>query len=288
MGYLSIINLYKVAHVIDEYKEWYALEKIHGTSAHMTYRKNDGKLGFFSGGENYERFSKLFDSQKIRSALDSVEFENVIFYGEAYGGKQQGMKEVYGDQPKFIVFDVMLNGKWLNVPDAEAIGNQCGLEFVFYEKVKSTAEELNNARDRPSTQAIRNGKGGDHKSEGVVIRPLEESVDKYGERMIYKHKAAEFSEHKTPKNLGEKAVVMENNLKIAEDWVTERRLEHVLQKLKRDEIAIDHRSVIEGMLEDVKKESIGELTMTPELSKMVKQIAGKIYKTYLNHQTHTK
>ncbi len=60
MGYLHIGNLYKTPHVL-LFRECYALEKVHGTSAHIGW--NDGLLNYFSGGESHERFKSLFDHE---------------------------------------------------------------------------------------------------------------------------------------------------------------------------------------------------------------------------------
>lgn len=82
--------------------------------------------------------------------------KDIIIYGEAYGGKLQGMSHIYGKELRFIVFDVKIGYNWLSVPDAEAIASNLGLEFVFYEEVSATVELLNLARDRYSEQARRN------------------------------------------------------------------------------------------------------------------------------------
>ena len=51
MGYRHIDNLYKDDRIFS-FDECYALEKIHGTSAHVHYKadQTDGSLIFFSGG----------------------------------------------------------------------------------------------------------------------------------------------------------------------------------------------------------------------------------------------
>ena len=58
MGYLHIRNLYQDQDIL-LFKECYALEKIHGTSAHIAW---DGELKFFAGGCNHDRFCALFNS----------------------------------------------------------------------------------------------------------------------------------------------------------------------------------------------------------------------------------
>jgi len=62
MGYMHIDNLYKNQDIL-MFKECYACEKIHGTSAHVSWK--NGKLSFFSGGVEYLEFVNLFDQEKL-------------------------------------------------------------------------------------------------------------------------------------------------------------------------------------------------------------------------------
>lgn len=64
MGYQHIENLYK-NQTIFLFKECYALEKIHGTSAHIKWSYENQKLTFFSGGEDYYKFVSLFNEQEL-------------------------------------------------------------------------------------------------------------------------------------------------------------------------------------------------------------------------------
>jgi len=49
MSYLHIQNLYRCPQFLHQHEEVYALEKIHGTSASVSWRES--RLHFFSGGE---------------------------------------------------------------------------------------------------------------------------------------------------------------------------------------------------------------------------------------------
>ena len=63
MGYMDMDNLYKAQDIL-LFRECYASEKIHGTSAHITW---DGKdLRFFAGGESHEKFVALFNQDVLR------------------------------------------------------------------------------------------------------------------------------------------------------------------------------------------------------------------------------
>ena len=63
-AYLSIENLYRPkAQEILLFKELYALEKVHGTSAHVAWKEN--KVVYYPGGESLTKFKSLFDEEDL-------------------------------------------------------------------------------------------------------------------------------------------------------------------------------------------------------------------------------
>ena len=291
MGYLHIENLYREsAQAILEFKRLFACEKIHGTSANISWK--DSKLSFFSGGEKHDRFVALFDVIKL-DALFTEKFgvseHPVTIYGEAYGGKQQGMSATYGPDLRFVAFDVKIGDSWLAVPNACALVESMGLEFVSWAEIPGTLESIDAERDRPSTQAERNGLGMDKIREGVVLRPPFEVTLNNGSRLIAKHKRAEFSERTSgyPGLLDEtKKAALEGAEAIAEEWVTPMRLEHVIDKLKgsygRDLMIQDMPELIRNMIEDVTKEASGEIVDSKEARKAISHKTVKMFKDRLH------
>lgn len=154
MGYMHIDNLYKDQRIL-MFRECFALEKIHGTSAHVAWR--DNSVHFSSGGEKHERFVKLFDEPKLRELFAALGHDGVIVYGEAYGGSQQGQKWRYGESLRFVAFEVEIGGVFLAVPQAHNVVTKLGLEFVHYVKVstdllrRSTRSETHRANRRSGT-----------------------------------------------------------------------------------------------------------------------------------------
>jgi len=276
MGYRHIKNLYADQTIL-MFKECYAMEKIHGTSASISISNND--LHFFSGGEKHEKFVELFDREALMQKFEEMELDNITFYGEAYGGKQQGMSHTYGKELRFIVFEVKIDDKWLDVPNAEMFAKNFGLEFVAYEKVSTDLAALDAERDRPSRQAKRNGILEDKKAEGVVLRPLIELTKNNGERIICKHKRADFSETKTPIPVdpSKQKVLFEAKL-IAEEWVTPMRLSHVLDKLGNPSDMSQTGNVIKAMIEDVQRESEGFVAWNKDVEKAVGRKTVELYK----------
>ena len=289
MGYLHIDNLYKDQTILI-FKECFALEKIHGTSAHIRWSPERG-LGFFSGGEKHEKFTALFDHEKL-SALFAEKFTSpVVVFGEAYGGKQQGMSHTYGKELKFIVFDIKVGETWLGVENAASLTESLGLEFVDFARVSTDLEILNAERDKPSVQAKRNGIDEDKPREGVVLRPVVEFTTNRtanGGRIIAKHKNDAFKETKTPREVDPAAaVVLAEAQAIADEWVTEMRLVHVLDKLPHDINIEGTRQVIDAMIEDVCREGAGEFVDSREARTRIAARTAQLFKTYLKEKLNT-
>ena len=57
----------------------------------------------------------MFDENFLKEKFKEIGIDKIIVYGEAYGGKQQGMRATYGDKLKFIVFDVKIYDRFLSV-----------------------------------------------------------------------------------------------------------------------------------------------------------------------------
>jgi hypothetical protein len=282
MGYLHIENLYKNQEIL-LFKECYALEKIHGTSANFLW--NGTLLKFHSGGESHDRFVALFDAGAIQTKLIDLGFKDrsVTVYGEAYGGKQQGMSDTYGPVLKFAAFDVCFDeGLWLSVPAAAEFCKGLGIDFVHFAKISTDLKDLDTQRDADSEQAVRNGVGAGKKREGVVLRPLIELTKSGGCRIITKHKRDEFRETASPRIIDDpaKLKVLEDANKIAGEWVTVTRLEHVLDKIP------DHGMekipmIIAAMVEDVTREAKGEIVDNDATRKAIRTKTVTMYKDYL-------
>ena len=279
MAYLHIDNLYKNQSVLHG-EECYAMEKIHGTSAHISWKT--GELRFFSGGEKHENFVAFFDVPALTERFrEVVEDMDVIVYGEAYGGKCQGMSKTYGPKLRFVAFDVKFGNVWMTVPEAGSLCAMLGLEFVHYVRCSTSVAVLDTERDKPSTQAVRNGIEEPRITEGIVIRPINEGTDIHGDRIIAKHKRAEFRERKSiPEVDPAKRELLANANAIAEEWVTPMRLTHVLDKMGNPTTFEQIPAVIAAMFEDVTREAAGEIVIVDNAAvrKAIGSATVKLYK----------
>lgn len=283
MGYLHIENLYKCQTIL-LFKECYAMEKIHGTSTHIGWKFESKDVRYSSGGESNVAFAALFDKEFLKAKFAEIFPDvDVTIYGEAYGGKQQGQSFRYGKVLKFIGFDVHVGDVWLNVPNAEDVCKQFSVEFVHYRKINTDLESLTTERDMDSVQAVRNGMGYGLKREGIVLRPLLEMKTNNGERVITKYKPDEQMETKSKREVTpEQVKVLEDAKAIAEEWVTNLRLEHVLQKLPVDISMEGVPTIIKAMIEDVYREGKDEIVESREASKAIGNKTVQLFKQKLN------
>lgn len=279
MGYLHIDNLYKNT-TVTLFRKLYALEKIHGTSAHVRF--NDGKLNFHPGGIDAPTFKGLFNVEELEKAFKDLGQTRIIVYGEAYGGKINRQSNRYGPDIRFVAFDVKINDYWLNVDDADKVVTKLGLQFVPYKIIPSTLYAIDDARDEHSIQANRNGVEEPQIMEGVVLRPLVEFSTKGGKRVIAKHKREEFHETRTPRKVDPaKLKVLKDAQSIAEEWVTPMRLNHVLDKLDFDTDITRTKEVISAMVEDVKREAEGEIVFNGATKASISRTTALLYKKYI-------
>jgi hypothetical protein len=300
MSYLHLPNLYKDQTVL-MFRQLYSMEKIHGTSAHLTWKQAAGTLHLSPGGGSAKVFEGMFDIPVLKEQFQNLVGKDCTIYGEYYGGGGQAgqkMSATYGKVAKFIVFDVQIMGAntegqpqkcWLSVPQAHAFATSLGLEFVHYDEIEATIEAINATRDADSVQAIRNGCGPGHKREGVVLRPLVELTKNNGDRVIAKHRRPEFSERlngEPPPNVDPAQLkVLEEAQAIATEWVVPRRLEHVLPKLDPPAVALqDTRRVIQAMTEDVLREAAGEIVESKEALAAIGRKTAELFHLHLKGQ----
>ena len=259
------------------------MEKIHGTSAHVSW---DGQcLKFFSGGEKHENFVKLFDEdflkRKFKEAFGDLK---VTIFGEAYGGRCQAMQDTYGDKLKFVAFDVKVNGIWLSVPKAHKVASDFELDFVDYVLIPATLGAIEAERNKESVQAVKNGMGHGKKREGVVLRPPLEFANEHMNRVIAKHKNEEFRETKTPRKISPEKLKLLNDAKeIAEEWVTPMRLNHVLDKIPNHSIE-KMGDIIVNMQQDILREGEGEFIKSKEALNAIGRRTARLYMDMLKSQ----
>jgi hypothetical protein len=286
MGFMHIENLYKDRTVL-MFRRLFALEKAHGTGAHVAWRPYDLQVKHHIGTGSYEEFRTLMPPDLTYRIRDLVGKQCVV-HGEFYGGfdgKGLGMRETYGDAPQFVVFDIKIGEVFLSVPQAHSLAESLGFEFVPYEEIDGTQEACDAAREAPSVIAVRRGCGAARRREGVVLRPLIELRKNNGDRVIAKHRNREFVERASGEPVEfdpERAQVLTDAEQIAFDFVVPMRLVHVLDALSpKAESVRDTSRVITAMIEDVKREGAGEIVWNAQVEKAIGRRTSAIFHEHL-------
>jgi ATP-dependent RNA circularization protein (DNA/RNA ligase family) len=160
-------------------KKWLVHEKIDGTNIRIRFQKN-----FFShtqsAGTHYvtikgratdsqipphllEYLQREFNNEKL---FKQFEFANeVILFGEGFGPKIQ-CGEGYQSFPGFILFDVYIDGWWLNDHSVREIADKLGIPQVPKIGIMSEEEIVEFVKSKPAS--FLNAKYG--VMEGVVCR----------------------------------------------------------------------------------------------------------------------
>lgn len=180
--------------VLATIKEWDVTEKIDGMNIRVDYQAVAGArpdtLNFYGRTDNAQLPGDLckflfekFPIDKFREKFQS----DVVLYGEGYGGNiQKG--SAYRLDKSFILFDVLVDGKWwLDKDGVDDIGAFFNVDVVPYFG-RMTLDEIVAKVQTPFQSSI-----GTALSEGVVARPIETLFDKRGQRIIIKLKTRDFT-----------------------------------------------------------------------------------------------
>lgn len=179
--------------VIGTIREWEVTEKIDGTNVRVMLSR-EGEVVFGGRSNNaqlpadlVQYLMRTFPAERLREVfwIDGKPTAAVL-YGEGYGaGIQKG--GVYRLDKAFILFDVLVDGKWwLDRAAVFDIAGKLRIDIVPLLGTWTLGEIAENVRaGMPS--AI-----GRCPSEGIVARPIETLYDKRGERLIIKLKTRDF------------------------------------------------------------------------------------------------
>jgi len=166
-------------------------EKVHGTNLRVNW---DGQK-VTAGGKTHtsliftplrERLDKLFYGSALERIFGKEETD-VTLFGEGFGAKtQEGGGNYIPDGQDFVLFDVSVNGIWIERSNVEDIGHKLELQIVPVIGWDTLPEAVE------LTRVGFNSKWGEFIAEGLVMRPDVELLDRFGNRVITKIKHKDF------------------------------------------------------------------------------------------------
>jgi hypothetical protein len=175
--------------------KWIFTEKIDGTNIRVHW---DGHKVEFGGRTErasipshlLNKLMEIFRNNDTEELFEQVFGEkDVILFGEGYGIKIQNGGS-YRPDVGFILFDVMVDGHYLNRANVEGIATTFGLEIVPVIMCGTIQEAVDFVKTAPDSTI------GTAKMEGLVGRPSVELYEGYGKRLIIKIKVCDFKEGK--------------------------------------------------------------------------------------------
>lgn len=178
--------------------EWLWYLKIDGTNTGIHF---DGDLKIDGKSEKAQWNPKVIDV--LKSIVDINKFKtvfpadengvypNVIVYGETYGSTIQdkaGKLYFDGFGVGFRVFDIKVNGYWLEPDDIADVASKLGFEMptCFGKMTIAEAEDMVKAGFKDTIAEH------DLDAEGLVGRPLTQFFNKKGERVMVKVKTCDY------------------------------------------------------------------------------------------------
>lgn len=171
--------------------EWEWTEKIDGTNiriywdGHSFSIKGRTDKALIPGGVN-EWFIKKFINDEAEELFEQMFGDKqVVLYGEGYGAKIQN-GGLYRQDQSFIMFDVMIDGIFLEQTSAREIAKALDIDFVATCGCGTLEEAVEFVKEKPLS-AI-----GTAPLEGVVCRCVPELRDRRGNRLIVKVKVKDF------------------------------------------------------------------------------------------------
>ena len=280
-------------------QEYVVQEKVHGSNICFV---TDGETvcfgkrsGFVEGDENFYEHEKLLDRYRFKIiALFSIvkenisEIETVTIFGEMFGGNyphpkvkndlsipiiQKGV--FYSPEHDFYAFDIYVtsakNEYFLTVDKANAVLEQGGFLYAktlfrgtFEDCIQYPNDFTSLIPDWLDLPPIE-----DNICEGIIVRPVTPSYLSDGTQVLLKSKNEYFLERRKGKRRVRKlflepsySELLINLLPIAEEYVTENRLDNVVSKIGQISIPRDTGKLIglfsKDILDDFLKEHSGE------------------------------
>ena len=171
--------------------EWVWSEKVDGTNIRILW---DGyRVSFMGRTEKaqipqdlQQKLDEMFGGEAREEVFERIFGDKtVILYGEGYGGKIQKHGDLYGDT-NFILFDVVVNGYWLDRENVEDIAKTFDIDVVPIVGHGSLWKAVEYVREHPKSRLR------DYEMEGVVARPKTMLFDKSGKPIMTKIKCRDF------------------------------------------------------------------------------------------------
>jgi len=175
---------------------WVWTEKIDGTNIRVIW--NGFELVFKGKTDKadipkhlFNELNNLFNPETMMNVFPDLTIgENICLYGEGYGYKIQKGHNYIEDHTDFILFDIKINGYWLERPNVEGIAKSLNIDVVPVIREGTLSQAIDLCERGFKSQVAANK---DYDAEGLVLKPECDLFNRKGDRIITKVKHKDFN-----------------------------------------------------------------------------------------------
>lgn len=136
---------------------WEIDEKVDGTNVRIFWQPEDQFSPNFGGRTSNAQMptpllvhlQQTFYREKMQKVFPDV--KKVILFGEGYGPKIQAVGSRYRNKVSFILFDVWIDGWWLEKHKVVDIADQLDIEHTVNHRILTTQEVVEFVQSKPKS-----------------------------------------------------------------------------------------------------------------------------------------
>lgn len=133
-----------------------------------------------------DHLEKTFSTGKLTEVFD--DYNLLILYGEGYGGKMQKVGKLYRDESSFILFDVWIDGWWMERENVVEVAEKLGIDVVPSFSGMTKFEIVEYVKSKPKSSISKQTMP----IEGIVARSEPLMLFRNGNPMMFKLKVEDY------------------------------------------------------------------------------------------------
>lgn len=172
---------------------WYCTEKIDGTNMRILWDGNEVEFRGKTDNADLNKYlvpflEETFTPQKMKDVFGS-DNKQICLYGEGYGKGIQKGGNYMEQSTEFILFDVLIDGWWLQPNAVKKIASDLFICYVPEFEPMTLLKVIEKVRNGFISQISENRT---YLAEGIIAKPMVEMTNRKGERIITKIKHKDF------------------------------------------------------------------------------------------------
>lgn len=193
--YLPDVYANKSVELLKDY-QWYFTEKVDGTNLRLVWDGYNLTYGgrTLNANLNNKKRKEYVESNLVNKDIETIleqlfKEKEVVIYGELFGG-DVGIAN-YSNEYQFRVFDIWVDGYWLEYKNIVEIANNLSFNVVPIVLNGTIEDGVNFVKNINKSELSETGV-----FEGIVGKPIGDFYDRNGERIIVKIKKTHFKKMK--------------------------------------------------------------------------------------------